>query len=85
MGRDDRVPVDIVHDVLVHLLLALWGRLVLRVGARVDDAVHVDVQVVKLEVKNTRHDDDDTGPCEIRLPHGGGEQNAQEGCFNGYG
>lgn len=43
-----KLPVDVVHDVLVHLLLARRGRLVLRVGARVDDAVHVDVQIVKL-------------------------------------
>lgn len=43
------IPVYVVHDVLVHLLLALRGGLVLRVRARVDDAVHVDIEVVELK------------------------------------
>ena len=37
------IPVDIVHDVLVHLLFVFRGGLVLRVRTRVDDTIHVDV------------------------------------------
>ena len=41
-------PVDVVEDALEHLFLGGWRRAILRVEARVDDAVHVEVQVIEL-------------------------------------
>ena len=41
--------VDVKADVGKHLVLGLGGRDVFRVHARVDDAVHIEVQVVKLD------------------------------------
>ena len=41
-------PVDVVEDALEHFFLGGWRRAVLGVEARVDDAVHVEVEVIEL-------------------------------------
>mmetsp|Transcript_13158 Transcript_13158/g.33917 ORF Transcript_13158/g.33917 Transcript_13158/m.33917 type:complete len:226 (+) Transcript_13158:1951-2628(+) len=42
--------VEVQENVLVHVLLVLRRRPVLGVAARVDDAVHIEVQVVKVSI-----------------------------------
>ncbi len=46
---DGEQAVDVIKDVGEDLGLCSWGGPVLRVEARVDDAIHVKVQVVKLD------------------------------------
>lgn len=51
-GRDEAV--DVLHDAAVHLLLGLGRLALLRVRARVDEAVHVDKEVVDLKAVRVR-------------------------------
>lgn len=47
-------PVDVVHDVLIHVRFRLRRGLVLRVRAWVNNAVHVDVEVIELIYKGRK-------------------------------
>mmetsp|Transcript_64923 Transcript_64923/g.193524 ORF Transcript_64923/g.193524 Transcript_64923/m.193524 type:complete len:284 (+) Transcript_64923:2265-3116(+) len=52
LGPDDAdEAVQVEENVLVHVLLIFWCRAIFRVAAWVDDAVHVEVQVVEITVR----------------------------------
>lgn len=60
LARPDHVDntLSVLEDLYHHLLFILGGRSILRVGARVHDAVHVQVKIVKLLAVRV-------GPCGI--------------------
>ena len=60
LPNDSKETVNALKDGDHHLVLVLGGGLVLRMRARVDDPVHVEVQVVELDLVRVR-------PCRIHL------------------
>ena len=57
---DPKETVNALKDGDHHLVLVLGGGFVLRMRARVDDPVHVEVQVVELDLVGVR-------PCRVHL------------------
>ena len=57
---DPKETVNALEDSDHHLVLVLGGGFILRMRARVDDPVHVEVQVVELDLVGVR-------PCRVHL------------------
>ena len=57
---DPKETVNALEDGDHHLVLVLGGGFILRMRARVDDPVHVEVQVVELDLVGVR-------PCRVHL------------------